>query len=78
MVIGVCHFTDQVEIAGGGHAPIVSLAANSYTSVPLGGYDEPSLFQFLLHLDTNGHRAVELASFRGFTIAGDSRHRRMI
>src|SRR5216684_4527908 len=26
MVIGVSHLTDQVEIAGGGHAPILSVA----------------------------------------------------
>src|SRR5579863_9682387 len=24
MVVSVCHFTNQVEIAGGGHAPILS------------------------------------------------------
>src|SRR5579872_2584549 len=64
MVISVCHLTDQVEITGGGHTPILSvargpapppsagprtpntnsipsLASDSYTSVPLGGYDDP-------------------------------------
>src|SRR5580692_10379508 len=70
MVIRVSHLTDQVEIAGGGHAPIVSaargpapppsagprapnpntnptpsLASDSCTSIPLGGYDDPFLFQ---------------------------------
>ena len=71
MVVSVSHLTDQVEIAGGGHAPILSgargpapppsagprtpnpntnpipsLASDSYTSIPLGGYDEPFLFHW--------------------------------
>src|SRR5258705_11168501 len=70
MVIRVSHLTDQVEIGGGVHAPILpvergpapppsagprsqnpnanptpSPALDSYTSIPLGGYDDPFLFQ---------------------------------
>src|ERR1700726_286258 len=74
MVISVSHFTDQVEIAGGGHAPILSgargpalppfagprtsntdpvpaLASDSYTSVLLGGYDDPFQCQDVSQFD---------------------------
>src|SRR5258708_37210699 len=86
MVISVSHLTDQVEIAGGGHAPILSVArgpapppsagpqtpntntnptpspaSDSYTSVPLGGYDEPFLFHTTATLKDFSPRATFLA-----------------
>src|SRR5258705_9792993 len=76
MVIRVSHLTDQVEIGGGVHAPILpvergpapppsagprsqnpnanptpSPALDSYTSIPLGGYDDPFLFQTAARFD---------------------------
>src|SRR5258708_470285 len=95
MVIRVSHLTDQVEIGGGVHAPILpvergpapppsagprsqnpnanptptpSPALDSYTSIPLGGYDDPFLFQILKRLrykmnDENIAAAVPIPSF---------------
>src|ERR1700692_4726438 len=86
MVISVSHLTDQVEIAGGGHAPILSgargpapppsagprtpnpntnptpsPASGSYTSVPLGEYDDPfqcHFCQFFVSVDRRIYNGV--------------------
>ena len=75
MVVTVFDVTHQIEIAGGGHAPILTVArgpapppsagprtpnpntnptpspaSDSYTSIPLGGYDDPFLCQELANM----------------------------
>src|ERR1700675_732309 len=98
MVISVSHLTDQVEIGGGGHAPILSRArgpapppsagprtpnpntnptpspaSGSYTSVPLGGYDDPFQCHVFTEFDqqrSGCYLGTVLVEVRKQTVAG--------